>query len=107
VKVLFPVKELLSVRRVEEAALIVMSCEPLKETLLILRELARMVAEPALPEMEPEMVLATVREVVEAVMAFKIVAKKFVEVALDEVELEAVKFWRVEEPFANRFVAVS
>jgi hypothetical protein len=56
VKVLFPVKELLSVRSVEEAALIVISCEPLKETLLILRVLARMVAEPALPEMEPEMV---------------------------------------------------
>ena len=34
------------------------------------------------------------------------VEKRFVVVALVEVELRAVKFWKVEEAFANRLVKV-
>ena len=46
-KMLVPVKELLLARSVEEAAVTVMSAEPLKEVPLMLRAVARMVAAPA------------------------------------------------------------
>ena len=45
---------------------------------------------PALPETEPAIVLVTVSEVVEAVMALRAVAKRFVEVAWVEVALVVI-----------------
>ena len=55
-KVLLPEKVLLLARSVEEAAVIVMSADPLKEVPLMFRAFWRMVAVPALPLIEPEMV---------------------------------------------------
>lgn len=55
-KVLLPEKVLLLARRVDEAAVIVMSAEPLKAVPLMFLEVSRMVAVPALPEIEPVMV---------------------------------------------------
>lgn len=55
-KVLLPEKVLLLARRVEEAAVMVMSCEPLKAVPLMFLEVSRMVAVPALPEIEPVIV---------------------------------------------------
>ena len=54
--VLVPEKMLLLARSVEEAAKIVMSAVPLKETPLMLRPVWSWVAEPALPEIEPVIV---------------------------------------------------
>ncbi len=81
VKVVFekpfvPLKKLLSVRRVEDAALSVMFAVPLNETPLMVRAFWSAVAVPALPETEPvivcekvlapEKVLLLARSVVEA-----------------------------------------
>lgn len=55
-KVLLPEKVLLLARSVEEAAVMVMSAEPLKAVPLMFLEVCRMVAVPALPEIEPEIV---------------------------------------------------
>src|SRR5436853_44676 len=82
-----PVKLLLLERRVDEAAVIVMFPVPSKDVPLMVRAFRRAVAVPALPDTEPVMVLATVREVVEAVMALNVVAKKLVVVALVVVAL--------------------
>ena len=46
------------------------------------------------------------RVVVVALVNEPLVAKRYVEVAADEVELTAVKFWNVEEPVARRLPAV-
>lgn len=60
-KVLLPEKVLLLARRVEEAAVIVMSAEPLKAVPLMFLEVWRMVAVPALPVIEPVIVPETER----------------------------------------------
>ncbi len=60
-KVLLPEKVLLLARRVEEAAVIVMSAEPLKAVPLMFLEVWRTVAVPALPVIEPVMVPETER----------------------------------------------
>ena len=52
-----PENVLLFASSVDEAAVIVMSAEPLNKTLLILREVCRIVAEPALPPIESEAAL--------------------------------------------------
>ena len=55
-KVLLPEKVLLLASKVEEAAVIVMSPEPLKEVPLMFRAVWRIVAVPAFPEIEPVIV---------------------------------------------------
>jgi hypothetical protein len=60
VKVCFPVKVLVSVRSVDEAAVTVMLAEPSKEVPLMVRGVWRVVAVLAFPEMEPEMELVKV-----------------------------------------------
>src|SRR5690348_2692689 len=108
-KILAPVKVLLSAKSVEEAALIVMSVEPLKPTPFMFLVVWRIVAVPALPETLPVTLpvklpvpLVKKRFVVEAV-----VAKKLVVVAEVPVPLIKVKFWRVVEELARRLLAVS
>jgi len=59
-KVLSPENELVSESRVEEAAVIVMFAVPSKETPLIVLAVSRAVAVPALPEIEPVIVLEKV-----------------------------------------------
>ncbi len=60
-KVLLPEKVLLLARSVEEAAVIVISAEPLKAVPLMFLEVWRMVAVPALPVTEPVIVPVTER----------------------------------------------
>ena len=56
VKLLVPENVLLLAKSVEEAAVMVMSAEPLKDTPLIARAVWRVVAVPALPETLPVIV---------------------------------------------------
>ena len=107
-KMLAPVKALSFASKVEEAALMVMSAEPLKATPLMFLEVWRIVAVPALPETEPVTLpvklptpVVKKRLVVEAV-----VLNKFVVVAEVPVAFRKVKFWRVEEAFALKLFAV-
>jgi hypothetical protein len=58
--------------------------------------------EVAFPKSEFPAVSAVAKRLVEEA----VVVKLFVVVALVEVELSAVKFWRVEEPFTRRFASV-
>ena len=60
-----------------------------------------MVAEPALPEREPTIVLG-----LERLVKTPVVANKLVEVEFVEVLFEAIKFWRVDRPFTNRVPVV-
>ena len=78
---LFPVKELLLARRVEEAAVMVMLPEPSKATPLMFLGVARTVAEPAKPEIEPVTVFVTERLVKLPVVPKRLVEKRLVEVA--------------------------
>jgi hypothetical protein len=90
-KVLVPLKVLLFARSVDEAAVMVMSCEPLKAVPLMFLEVWRRVAVPAFPVIEPVMVLATVRAPKLAAAAKRlvleaVVEKRFVVVAAVVVE---------------------
>jgi hypothetical protein len=91
-KMFEPLNKLLFARRVELAAVIVISCEPLNAVPLILREVWRMVAVLALPEIEPVIVAATLSAPTLAAAAKRlveeaVVANRFVEVAAVEVLL--------------------
>lgn len=91
-KVLLPEKVLSLASKVDEAAVMVMSCEPLNETPFMLRAVWRTVAEPALPETVPvrfPVALVKKRFVVEAVVAKRLVVVAAV-VVLREI---ASKIW--------------
>ena len=92
-KLFAPLNALLFERSVLEAAVIVISCEPLNAVPLIFREVWKRLAVPALPEIEPVMVLAT-----ESVPRFAAAANKLVEEAVaakNEVEVAEVVVERV------------
>jgi hypothetical protein len=85
-KTFAPLNVLLLASKVELAAVIVMSCEPLKAVPFILREVWRIVAVPAFPVMEPVIVPDTARrpklaEALERFVEDAVVEKKLVEVA--------------------------
>jgi len=84
-KILAPEKRLSLERRVEEAAPMVMSAEPLKETPLMFLAVCKTVAEPALPETVP--VKLPVPLVKNKLVEEAVVEKKLVVVALVVVEL--------------------
>lgn len=92
VKVLFPVKLLLLARSVDDAAVMVISAEPLNDTPLMRRGVARTVAELALPVRFP------VAEVKNKFVVDAVVAKKLVVVALVPVPVVKVNDWSVVEP---------
>lgn len=100
-KVCNPLQVFTSERSVVEAT--TMLALPLKLTPLIVRAVWSVVAVKALPEIEPVIVCRalrlpeTIRLVVEALMAAKVVV-----VAFEVVELLAVKFCSVVEPATNR-----
>jgi hypothetical protein len=85
--VLLPEKVLLSARAVEEAAVIVMFCEPSKAVPLIFLGVVSVAAEPALPVTDPEIGLVAERLVKEPV-----VEKREVVVDCEPVALTNVKF---------------
>ena len=84
-KMLAPEKRLSLERRVEEAAPIVISAEPLKETPLMFLAVCKTVAEPALPETVP--VKLPVPLVKKRLVELAVVEKRLVVVALVVVEL--------------------
>ena len=84
-KILIPLNKLLFARSVEEAAVIVIFCEPSNDVPLIVRAFWRSAAVPAFPVIEPVMILPTVRAPRLAAAAKRldelaVVAKKLVEV---------------------------
>jgi hypothetical protein len=101
VRVVLPVKVLLSASKVEEAAVIWMFAVPSKETPLMVRAFWRAVAVPAFPETEPVMVLETVRLVTFAVPAERLVLLAYVALML---VVEA--FWKVCVPVKVLFAYV-